>query len=283
MKIRIISALVGTVILLAVLFCPWTWVFALAAAVAATIAVWELLHNTGIVKNGIFLVASMLFAAAVALISNYRIPVETTPDFTILEFFPFEWIFLLLAVYVLFTCVVSLVCGTSSIWKGFGLVLYVTTGLASLVCLRSTPQSFGIMYVFLPLVIAWMSDTGAYFVGSFLGKHKMAPIISPKKTWEGFFGGWVISVALTALFAVICNACISPLSSLHVSVGLFAVLAAVLAPLSVVGDLLASLIKRRRGIKDYGRIMPGHGGVMDRFDSVIFIAPLVLAALMLFG
>ena len=129
------------------------------------------------------------------------------------------------------------------------------------------------------MVISWMSDTGAYFTGVCFGKHKMAPVISPKKTGEGFFGGWVISVGLTVLYGVICNAIVG---TTVFSLPMLAIMAAVLAPVSVAGDLVASLIKRRTGIKDYGNIMPGHGGVMDRFDSVSFIAPLVLAALMLF-
>ena len=113
--------------------------------------------------------------------------------------------------------------------------------------------------------------------GVFFGKHKMAPVISPKKTWEGFFGGWVISVGLTVLYGVICNAV---MDAQVLDLMMLAVMAVVLAPLSVAGDLLASMVKRRTGIKDYGNIMPGHGGVMDRFDSVVFIAPLLVAAIM---
>ncbi|MBQ5840551.1 MAG: phosphatidate cytidylyltransferase [Clostridia bacterium] len=287
MKIRIISGLVGTVILLAVLLCPWTWVFTLAAAAAAAIAVYELLHNTGIVKNAPLLVGSMSFAAAEIVVGVHAVTwanalwvSRTVPFFlvTLLKTLPLA----LFPIYLLFALCLFAWHRQSFVWKGFGLTVYATAGFLSLAVLRNS-SVFGLVYVLLPLIIAWMSDTGAYFVGSFFGKHKMAPVISPKKTWEGFFGGWVISVALTALFAVICNACIPWHSSLRISVGLFAVLAAVLAPLSVVGDLLASLIKRRRGIKDYGHIMPGHGGVMDRFDSVVFIAPLVVVALMLFG
>ena len=162
----------------------------------------------------------------------------------------------------------------SKVWL---FTLYGTIGFVALARLRVMPN--GLPYVLLPMVISWMSDTGAYFTGVCFGKHKMAPVISPKKTWEGFFGGWVISVGLTVLYGVICNAIVG---STVFSLPILAIMAAVLAPVSVVGDLVASLIKRRTGIKDYGNIMPGHGGVMDRFDSVIFIAPLVLAALMLF-
>ncbi len=287
MKTRIISALVGTVLLLGILFCPYEWVFVAAAAALAAIATWELLHNTGIIKNTLFLIGSMLFAATEVLACtnaventqyNYMLDPPLALWLTVAGWLP---IVLLLA-YGVFTLLLFAVYRSSFVWKGLGLTVYATLGFTALALLRLSSSVFGLPFVMLPLVIAWMSDTGAYFVGTFLGKHKMAPVISPKKSWEGFFGGWLISIGLTAVFGVICNALIGGMSSLHIKVGLITVFAAVLAPLSVLGDLFASLIKRRCGIKDYGNIMPGHGGVMDRFDSVIFIAPLLWVLLQLF-
>ncbi len=284
MKTRIISGLVGTVILFAVLLCPWSWVFALVIAAAAAIAVWELLHNTGVVRNVAFTVVSMLYAAVSAFACGLDgralgEPIATTPDYPLFEERPLELLAMLLAAYALFLLVSAVVFRKSFVWKGFGLTMYATLGFGSLVALRAPEH--GIYYVLLPMVISWMSDTGAYFVGTFLGKHKMAPVISPKKSWEGFFGGWVISVGATVLYGYICNVALSayPLFNL---VGI-AVLAAVLAPLSVCGDLLASVIKRKNDIKDYGNLMPGHGGVMDRFDSVVFIALPVYIVLAFFG
>lgn len=269
MKTRIISALVGTVILLAVLFCPWTWVFVLAVAAAAVIAVYELLHNTGTVKSNILLFGSMGFAAAEVLLCA---------DNTARSAW---WLMALVAVYGAFVMSTWWLCRRTvsaiSAAKALVFTLYVTMGFAALAAIRVFAV-FGLEYVLLALVIPWMNDTGAYFVGTFLGKHKMAPVISPKKSWEGFFGGWLISIGLTAVYALVCQALSQP-----VSVALFAILAAVLAPLSVAGDLLASVVKRRCGIKDYGNIMPGHGGVMDRFDSVIIIAPVLYIALSIWG
>ena len=257
MKTRIISALVGTVILAAVLACPWTWVFAIVVAVAAALATYELLHNTGIVINKWMIWGSMIFAvlqiAAVFLLMNLGIVLVCLP----------------MVAYAVYALILFLVFRKSFVWKGFGLAFYATIGFGALGMLRLA----GLEFVLLPMVIAWMSDTGAYFTGVCFGKHKMAPVISPKKTWEGFFGGWVISVGMTVLYGVICNALMGYAQFDLLSL---AITALVLAPLSVVGDLLASLIKRRTGIKDYGSIMPGHGGVMDRFDSVVFIAPMVL-------
>ncbi len=287
MKTRIISGLVGTVVLFAVLLCPWTWVFTLVVAAAAAVAVYELLHNTNVVKNTWLLIGSMIFAVLVVLACAWVAELRThnymlSPLLAVWLSIRARSPLILSVMYLLFVLVVFLLLRKAYVWKGFGLTVYATLGFSALAALRETPH-FGLAYVLLPLVIAWMSDTGAYFTGVFFGKHKMAPVISPKKTWEGFFGGWVISIGLTAVYGVICNALIDPLSSLRVDVVLFAVLAAVLAPLSVVGDLLASVIKRRTGIKDYGSIMPGHGGVMDRFDSVVFIAPLVYIIMYLFG
>ena len=270
MKTRIISALVGTVVLLAVLLCPWIWVFGLVVAAAAAVATYELLHNTGIVENKWMLWGSVVFAALQTLVIAFSMMVGLP-----MSALPF-------VLYAAFTLIFFAASRRSFVWKGFGLTLYATIGFGSLGFMRITwgafESSFGLVLVLLPMVIAWMSDTGAYFTGVFFGKHKMAPVISPKKTWEGFFGGWIISVGLTVLYGVICNAILNEIFELW----LLAILAAVLAPLSVVGDLLASWVKRRTGIKDYGNIMPGHGGVMDRFDSVVFIAPMVLPALLLF-
>lgn len=274
MKTRIISALVGTVILLAVLFCPLTWVFVLAVAAATAIAVYELLHNTGTVNNNVLLFGSMVLAVAAVLLCA-----DSTERSA-------WWLMALFAVYGAFVMTVWWLCRrtvpAASAAKALVFTLYATMGFAALAAIRVYPI-FGLEYVLLALVIPWMNDTGAYFVGTFLGKHKMAPVISPKKSWEGFFGGWMISIGLTAVYGVICNALQPALSSLRLDIGLFAILAAVLAPLSVAGDLLASVVKRRCGIKDYGNIMPGHGGVMDRFDSVIIIAPVLYIALSIWG
>lgn len=276
MKTRILSALVGIVVLLAVLFCPFTWVFSASAATLAMIAVWELLNNTGVVSRKWFTLCSMMFAGAEVLSCCYAEQLY--------EMHPVcGWLPLILLVgYVLFVLLVFVEervdVNKSVLGKTLLYTMYGTIGFVALARLRLMQD--GLAYVLLPLVISWMSDTGAYFVGCRFGKHKMAPIISPKKTWEGFFGGWIVSVGCAALFGVIYQV-ISGVT-LAVSPLWMALLALPLAPLSVCGDLLASKIKRQYGIKDYGNIMPGHGGVMDRFDSVVFIAPMVLIVLELF-
>ena len=155
----------------------------------------------------------------------------------------------------------------------FGL-FYVAVMLSYVYQIRMLEQ--GAFLVWLVFLCSWGCDTCAYCVGVTMGKHKMAPVISPKKSWEGFFGGWIISVLCAyGLFALRFHVDNSYGEGLFYTMYLYLPVVFVLAPLSVVGDLLASLIKRKCGIKDFGNIMPGHGGVMDRFDSVLFIAPLL--------
>lgn len=131
----------------------------------------------------------------------------------------------------------------------------------------------GIAWIFLVLTIPWAGDTGAYFAGRAFGKHPMAPRVSPKKTWEGFVGG--ITLSIVGLFIV------RAAGNLPISVVEGVVLGAALGSAAVLGDLSESLLKRAFDVKDSGWIMPGHGGILDRIDSLLFVAPLlyVFAAL----
>ena len=131
----------------------------------------------------------------------------------------------------------------------------------------------GSMFVWLPFLIAFGCDTGAYFVGVTWGKHKLIPDLSPKKTIEGAVGGVVTATILTVIFALIIGK--QPVLE-GVNIVLLCGLTGFLGSmLSQIGDLAASAAKRHTGIKDYGTLIPGHGGILDRFDSVLFTAPLV--------
>ena len=121
------------------------------------------------------------------------------------------------------------------------------------------------------------NDMGAYFVGMLFGKHKMNERISPKKTWEGFFGGVAISVIFSSLFAIITAACGKPiLPFFDLTHIYYPIILSLLIPLiSDVGDFVFSSIKRTFGVKDFSNLLPGHGGVLDRIDSLIFASALV--------
>lgn len=131
---------------------------------------------------------------------------------------------------------------------------------------------FGIYVVWLIFISSWICDTCAYLVGMLIGKHKMAPKLSPKKSIEGAVGGVAGASAVGALFGYYVQAYVLTGEQLVV---IFAVIGALGAVISQIGDLAASAIKRNHDIKDYGKLIPGHGGVMDRFDSVIFSAPMI--------
>lgn len=138
----------------------------------------------------------------------------------------------------------------------------------------------GIYIVWLIFISSWICDTCAYAVGMLFGKHKLAPVLSPKKSIEGAVGGVAGAALVGLIYAVVLkNTGISQSNLLWV----FPVISAVGAVISQVGDLAASAIKRNFGIKDYGKLIPGHGGIMDRFDSVVFTAPMIyyLAVLLL--
>jgi len=152
--------------------------------------------------------------------------------------------------------------------------LYITLGFGHILALRELINpgfagnwginSFGEVLLWLTLFGTWTSDSAAFIVGSLVGKHKMAPHISPGKTWEGFAGGAVACVA------VVCGLGIQ----FQLPVNSLIALGSIIAVAAPVGDLAESALKRYAGVKDSGRIFPGHGGGLDRFDSLLFVAPL---------
>ena len=148
----------------------------------------------------------------------------------------------------------------------FGLMMYFFNPVV-----LSGPFHYGIVLGF--LVILWLNDTGAYFVGSLIGKHKLFERISPGKTWEGSFGG--------VLFALLTAWGISFIFR-QLNVTQWMTLAIIIVISGTLGDLVESMLKRSLGIKDSGNILPGHGGLLDRFDAVLLSAPFVFVYLAFF-
>lgn len=147
---------------------------------------------------------------------------------------------------------------------------YVGVMLSYVYQIRSLDN--GVCLAFLVFICSWGCDTCAYCVGKLIGKHKMSPKLSPKKSIEGAVGGVVGTALLTALYAYIFHLKMGIASQ---QIILLAVIAAIAGLISMVGDLTASAIKRNYNIKDYGHLIPGHGGIMDRFDSMIITAPII--------
>lgn len=132
------------------------------------------------------------------------------------------------------------------------------------------------IYVIVLLTLVWGNDVGAYLVGSAIGKHPMAPSISPKKSWEGFFGGLLFSISIALVWwGLYFQGLTTPTDSSTTTKLLWAGLGLVAGVGAVVGDLVESKFKRWIGVKDSGNIIPGHGGMLDRFDALFFAVPIV--------
>lgn len=164
-------------------------------------------------------------------------------------------------------------------------MVLVPQAMSTMVRIDRMDSENGLFLLIMGLCGAWIADTGAYFTGVAFGKHKLCPEISPKKTIEGFVGGILTTgIVFAAAFLIYGKAGASSglLGSNYIGTAVFAfIIGAVCAVIGTVGDLSASMVKRQIGFKDYGKIMPGHGGLMDRFDSVLFVLPTFYAMISL--
>ncbi len=149
-------------------------------------------------------------------------------------------------------------------------ILYVTVLMSFIYKVRILPD--GLYVIPMIFICAWGNDTCAYCVGMLFGKHKMFPVLSPKKSVEGFAGGIAGAALIGLVYGLVFGGNLSSLSNPPVFCMIIGAAGALIA---VVGDLSASAIKRDTGIKDYGNLIPGHGGILDRFDSILFTAPVV--------
>ena len=162
------------------------------------------------------------------------------------------------------------------IMSAFFCVIYAPVMLSCIYLVRNLP--YGEYSVWMIFISSWICDTCAYFVGVLFGKHKMSPKLSPKKSIEGAIGGVLGSAIVGGLYGWLIVSRAIPDQNITVA---FVIISAVGAVISQIGDLAASAIKRNHEIKDYGKLIPGHGGVMDRFDSVIFTAPMIYLLVLL--
>ncbi|HLN21550.1 MAG TPA: phosphatidate cytidylyltransferase [Bacteroidales bacterium] len=163
------------------------------------------------------------------------------------------------------------------LWIAFPISLFPFTaynqeGLSSIIVQRGVIFSPEVVFAF--FLLTWSSDTGAYVAGITLGKHRLIERISPKKSWEGFFGGMILS----AIVAFLVSGMFNQFSRFE-----WIIVSLIISVAGTYGDLAESMLKRSTGIKDSGSIMPGHGGFLDRFDSTILSFPLVYLFLVLFG
>lgn len=262
MKQRIISGTACAVVITAILCLYQTLVLEASMAVFSALAVYEMLSANGFKQH-----KPLLYTGVV---SAFLMPYAS--------FFGLQ--FVVIAAVLVFAVIICLKdhskIGFEKIAFYIVVVLFISLSFTSIVMLRNRFDKTALLYLIIVIGSAWFSDTGAYFTGVFFGKHKLCPVISPKKTVEGLIGGIVSNALLISLSAYI-FVLINIRIGLTVNVNYFTlILTAALSSLAgVAGDLTASVIKRQIGIKDYGNLIPGHGGIMDRFDSILFTAPTV--------
>lgn len=270
MKQRILVAVVGIPLLLAVLCWAPDWATALLLAALSVIAAHELLTAVcGAEKakrwTALPAVTGALVIAAVYFSGEHY---ADSPAGTVLRWLIAAAVLaLLLASVLTYGRPGALVLQDVCVMAVAGLV--IPWAFSSMLQLRMLPHGAGM--VLMPLVAAFCSDSAALFTGMACGRHKMAPLVSPHKTVEGALGGIAGGVVGMVIFRIVFYFC--TLVPLHI--GWCVVIGLAGALMGELGDLSFSVIKRQVGIKDYGRLLPGHGGVLDRFDSVLFAAPMI--------
>lgn len=257
MKQRIITAVIA-----AALFIPFVvygnMPFTILVYAMAAIGLFEMLRMKGISMFSVQGVLGLLVLFTILMPANWAKEVENALSFSQLE---------LLSIIAMLLMIYTVLVKNKITFDTVGFILasvfYVGVGFHYFIATREV----GIPYIIFALVIVWTTDSGAYFVGRKLGKHKLWPEISPKKTIEGFVGGIVIALVATVIFQYF--------AQLDVNYGVLLLVAFVASIIGQLGDLVESAIKRHYGVKDSGTILPGHGGILDRFDSLIFVLPLL--------
>lgn len=262
MKTRVITAIVMVALMVPFFVFSDTVAFPILISFLSAVAVYEMQGCIGSKKQFFSSVPAILVGLGLPFLIRY---------YDKLNFFGI--LFALSFIIVMYMLTVSVFSGKDFTVETAGLsgssTVYITVGLSSLVLLRDMP--FGAYIYFLPFIISWMTDTFAYFSGYLFGKHKLIPEVSPKKTVEGSVGGTFFAVVFTLAYGFV----IGEITGAEVQYLSLGIVATVVSLLSQCGDLIMSLIKRKYGIKDYGKLFPGHGGVLDRFDSIIMTAPII--------
>lgn len=263
MKTRLISGIIGSLCVAVMLILGQFFpiLYNILVAAVALICSFEILAAAGMTKKLELMIPSLIFSGLFPLLLSLG-----------------HWE-LLAFIYPLAMFVILLVSSERVSFQDlaytFTTVCVITFGLSTIIVLCGKNLSHALYYIMLAVGIAWIADAGAYFAGSFFGKHKLCPNISPKKTVEGAVGGLLAgvigAVIISLIFQLFCfqngEVVLYPQLVLMALIG---------TAVSIVGDLSFSAIKRSCHIKDYGSIIPGHGGILDRCDSVIFTSPFIL-------
>lgn len=257
MKQRIITAVIALVV-----FIPFVviggWPFTLVIYSISTIGLFELLRMRGIKLISIPGLLTWIALAVLLLPSSLEHHL-----FEVIGYTKIELIFAVVLLLLTFTVLIKNKFTFDHVAFSILGALYLGIGFYYLIETRL----FGIEFVVYALIVIWMTDTGAYLVGRKIGKHKLWPDISPNKTIEGFIGGILSAIISACIFHYFI-----PITSSYIILIVVTLIASIAGQL---GDLVESAIKRHYDVKDSGNLLPGHGGILDRFDSLLFVLPLL--------
>ncbi|WP_299509670.1 phosphatidate cytidylyltransferase [uncultured Rummeliibacillus sp.] len=257
MKQRIITAVIA-----AALFIPFVIYgqlpFTILIYAMAAVGLFEVLKMRGISLFSVPGIISLLSLFIILMPNSWS---EQIQDIT--KYSRIEYLFICAILLLIYTVLVKNKFTFDDVGFLLASALYVGIGFHFFIATREE----GLAYVVYALVIVWTTDSGAYFIGRKLGRNKLWPEISPKKTIEGFVGGIVVALISAIIFQWIAN--------LDISWSALIVVSIVASIFGQLGDLVESAIKRHYGVKDSGKILPGHGGILDRFDSLLFVLPLL--------
>ncbi|MBQ8577570.1 MAG: phosphatidate cytidylyltransferase [Clostridia bacterium] len=258
MKTRILTAVCMAVVFIPVAIFSGTAVYPIAMAFLSAVGAFEMLRCVGLCKNYAASVPCIVLSAALP-IGTYFLSGRTDDLLICATAILMFWLFAV----SLFSHGKLPVEQAAMAFLG---LVYVIWGFSMMAGLRKIDNG---QYLYLmPFLGAWVSDSFAYFTGRLLGRHKLIPDVSPKKTVEGAVGGILFAMASFALYGWI----VSLVADVTPNYFALVLLGLPVSLVSIIGDLVMSLIKRRYEIKDYGTLFPGHGGVLDRFDSVLATA-----------
>ena len=278
MRQRIITGFIFTVLVLLFFVPAYFWpvtavIMSVIIGVFACVELYKAIEHGGFHPSAMLLIIGMLLSVIVVISGLvFELKVENT-----------------MALYLIIVCMYCVSCGIAlplarpdddkaflnGVFTG-GMIFYISFPLFCLdLAMLFLPH--GWYYMVIGLFAPWATDTAAYFTGVTLGKHKIVPHISPKKTWEGCIGGAVFCALAVLIYSCLVIYQLDDIQMGIIPYGvLMFVLGILISIISQMGDWFCSIIKRRTGIKDFGNIFPGHGGMLDRFDSTFFTLPTAL-------
>ena len=262
MKTRIITAVVAIAAVLGLLMIRTTFVIPMVVMVLSVIAGYEIFRVADNMDRRAFGIATAVYLAVMPYVAWGYLSFLSSEIWT--------------AVYgIAFAACLVLKFEAAAVPKQFlclGMAVFVAYGFSAI--LKMLPTAHGLFLFLTAAFCAWLCDAGAYFAGTLFGKHKLCRVLSPKKTVEGAIGGVVSCLISVVLLGVVYTACVPGEGKVHYLP--LIVTALIGSVLGMIGDLFASAVKRCYGVKDYGNLFPGHGGVLDRVDSALLTFPCVL-------